>query len=218
MAETEKQRYEEYESFRKSRQKSEADFIESLQDQLDVSKKITDSYKNIVTKLEKANDLQDKARVMQHRINEEMQKNQVKISALDKIILKNQTELNGLKREMVSNDNRLLQIDTAKEILDQKRLVTEQELKNSMDKREGLQWAISEKVREETEQRARSLDMSTRITDNNEQQARIQGDIKITTTKCGICRRVVNFAGCNESGSGGESFPARKIKFRDGCL
>lgn len=170
-------RYAEFEAFRKSRERADSDFIENLNEQLSITKQLGNSYKNILGKLERANDLQDKARAMQARINSEIQNTESQISALDQIILRNNSELNDTKREMVSNANRLLQIDAAAEILSKKRIETEQELKYSMDRREGLQWAITEKVKEETEQRSRSADLTARITENNKEQQKIQEKI-----------------------------------------
>ena len=172
--EIEQKRYAEYEAYRKNRERSESDFVEKLTDQLDISKQLNNSYKNVVEKLDRARDLQDKARVMQSRINSEIQKTKSQILALDQVILRNNSEIDDNKREMVANDNRLLQIDSARETLEKKRLLSDQELTISMYRREGLQWAISEKVREETEQISRSADLTARITENNAEQQKIQ--------------------------------------------
>lgn len=172
--EIERERYAEYEAYRKNRERSESDFIEGMKDQLDISKQLNNSYKNVVEKLDSARDLQDKARVMQSRINSEIQKTKSQILTLDQVILRNNSDINDTKREMVANDNRLLQIDSARETLEKKRLLSEQELTISMYRREGLQWAISEKVREETEQLSRSADLTARITENNAEQQKIQ--------------------------------------------
>jgi len=78
---------EDYQSFTKSRERSEADFIESLKEQFDISKKISNSYKNIVNQIKEQGVKFDKAKDAQE--------------ALSKKISKNNQELNNSKDRQI---------------------------------------------------------------------------------------------------------------------
>ena len=108
----EQERFKAYEEYAKSREKHEEDFIENLKDQLDVSKQINNSYKGIVDKLGEQKSELSMAKKMQKTIQDEIVKNESKISVLNDIKEKRTAKIAAINREILSNNEDIRSIDS----------------------------------------------------------------------------------------------------------
>ena len=167
MADDDKKRFEEYESFRKSRQASESDFIDQLEQQLDIGKQISNQYRETVKSLDKVNDRMDKTKEAIRIQNRIIADNNIKIRDIGKEIEKNKDrisqigELESENNTRIASERKLIE-NTSNNIV--KTMQTLARVSNDLTKQESIRNQLTKDAENNANTRA---DIAKRLLDIN---------------------------------------------------